>query len=57
MKRSLFIQVSLALYFLLLPLQAQDIQKTPEVNELWKAGLARAVITPYENMWMAGFAA
>jgi len=55
MKRSLSVHLFLFLCFLLLSLQAQDIQKAPEANELWKAGVARAVITPYENMWMAGF--
>ena len=57
MKRSLFVQFCLLLHFLLLPLQAQDLQKAPEVNDWWKAGVARAVITPQEYMWMAGFAA
>ncbi|MCK5136794.1 MAG: neutral/alkaline non-lysosomal ceramidase N-terminal domain-containing protein [Bacteroidales bacterium] len=56
MKRPLFIQFFLFLYFLLLPLQAQELKRTPEVNEWWKAGVARAVITPQEYMWMAGFA-
>jgi len=46
MRRSLIIQSFFLLHFLLLPLQAQD---------MWKAGVARAVITPCENMWMAGF--
>ncbi|MEA3462252.1 MAG: neutral/alkaline non-lysosomal ceramidase N-terminal domain-containing protein [Bacteroidota bacterium] len=55
MRKPLIIHLFLFLSFLLLPLQAQDIQKAPEANELWKAGVARAVITPYENMWMAGF--
>ena len=56
MKRSLFIHLFLFPCFLLLPLQAQDTHKDPVANELWKAGVARAVITPNENMWMAGFA-
>ncbi len=67
MKRSLFIRFPLLLNllflnflflnFLPLPVQAQDIQKTPAVNEWWKAGVARAVITPQEYIWMAGYAA
>ena len=56
MKRSLFIHLFLFPCFLLLHLQAQDTHKDPEANKLWKAGVARAVITPNENMWMAGFA-
>ena len=57
MKRSLFIPLFLFLHFLVSPLQAQELQRTPEVNEWWKAGVARAVITPQEYMWMAGYAA
>ncbi len=68
MKRSIFIRFPLclfslylfslfSLFFLSSPAQAQDIQNTPEVNEWWRAGVARAVITPQEYMWMAGYAA
>jgi len=57
MRRLLIIQFFLFLHFLLLPLQAQDIHRKSEVNELWKAGVARAVITPQEYIWMAGYAA
>ena len=57
MKHPLFIWLFLFLHFLLSPLQAQEIKRTPELNEWWKAGVARAVITPQEYMWMAGYAA
>ena len=60
MKRLFFIRLLLCQVFLVSlvhPVLAQELQKTPEVNEWWKAGVARAVITPQEYIWMAGYAA
>ncbi|GAB2779080.1 hypothetical protein GCM10027275_23260 [Rhabdobacter roseus] len=51
-KRATFLALSLALLWVLVgtcPAEAQ-------VPGGWKAGVARAVITPKESLWMAGFA-
>lgn len=39
------------------PLQAQEAKEPAKTDQLWKAGVARAVITPWDYMWMSGFAA
>jgi len=35
---------------------AQERDSAPDINNGWKAGIAKAVITPQEYMWMAGYA-
>jgi hypothetical protein len=45
----------LSLVLLLSPVKAQDI--SARSDQIWKAGVARTVITPPEYMWMAGYAA
>jgi len=51
----------LILVFLVPSLQTQAPNPTPPSNntqeKYWKTGVARAVITPRENIWMSGFAA
>jgi len=37
--------------------QAQEISSSNRSELIWKAGVARTVITPSEYMWMAGYAA
>ncbi|MEN8202999.1 MAG: neutral/alkaline non-lysosomal ceramidase N-terminal domain-containing protein [Bacteroidota bacterium] len=57
MKHPLFIWVFHCLISALSILQAQSVEKLPEAKALWRAGVAKIIITPQENMWMAGFAA
>ncbi len=63
MKRSPYMRFFLCVTSLVLlislcpPVHAQDRQKTPDEIGGWKAGVARAVITPQEYIWMAGYAA
>jgi hypothetical protein len=59
-KRSLFLRIfvcQLSLLFLYTLIQAQEEGIAPVENTGWKAGTAKAVITPRESMWMAGYAA
>lgn len=49
---------SFSIYIGMLSAQpASEHAETWEKNGIWKAGVSRAVITPPEYMWMAGFAA
>ncbi|MCI0381121.1 MAG: neutral/alkaline non-lysosomal ceramidase N-terminal domain-containing protein [Gemmataceae bacterium] len=44
------------LLFACIFLQSRDAQAQP-ASDVWKAGVAKLVITPTENLWMAGYAA
>ncbi len=52
----IFLGLLLSCVFLGRPLLAQEAAAPATADHLWKAGVARAVITPREYMWMAGFA-
>lgn len=55
--KSVLLCLLLSNLFICQPLQAQEAAAVTKTDQLWKAGVARTVITPREYMWMAGFAA
>ena len=57
MKKINLLVLLLSQWFLVQSIKAQDIEKTNDPGLLWKVGVAKAVITPKENMWMSGYAA
>lgn len=57
MKKSVSFIFLLLTFFFDQALQAQNTISSTKSPEIWKAGIARVIITPNENIWMAGFAA
>ena len=57
MKKVNLLVLLLSQWFLVQSIKAQNIEKTDDPGLLWKVGVAKAVITPSENMWMSGYAA
>lgn len=55
--RAVLFSLFLSQVFIYQPLQAQESKESAKTEQLWKAGVARTVITPREYMWMSGFAA
>ena len=57
MRKSVAFLLFLAQFFVFQSIQARVDQDPNDSSGVWKAGVARAVITPNEYMWMAGYAA
>jgi len=59
MKKNKPLMYSIVTCFLLLSFQNNSDARVNQVKVIsgWKAGIARAVITPQQSMWMAGYAA
>jgi hypothetical protein len=56
MKSSFFILLFVQFFFFQ-SINSQDFQSSTDSLGVWKAGVARAIITPNEYIWMAGYAA